>query len=430
MATDINTGISDLTTAVTALTVQASTLDATFNLRLSQLATAINNMQPDCGCPGQGTETPTGSVIETDPPPTGYQAWAPEIDERKCKLANMLWDDIYEVTGMLDANDVEAIAALGVGSLTALFGLIVGLLVAGPIAWGLAALGAIAGLIAFFLLESVNLNNLLTIMENYHEELVCAFYNSTNSQDGLDAFKAVLTTAGASAALLAYIDALNLIDSLAVLYFQPDGAMGATIEQRLDGYPMAIDCISCLEPSGEGCIFDTSTGTPYNLVTYGEHPDGQYGGANIFDSAALGWYTSTVNSPVQQWNFRVNNPVYGHPEWANGTPPSPIFWCNIIVTFEILNLATKPQYAFPLGAYGTVVARGPGWSANAYRAPTDGVTPLVTWEEISCGFHPDDEFNVVGLIFYYSAPYSPAPPSGSLKDIHWCVSSPLPVPWE
>ncbi len=246
MAVDINTGIADLATAVTALTLQASTLDNTLNVRISQMTTAIDNMQPDCGCPGQGVETPTGSVVEADPPPTGYGTWPPAIDERKCKLANMLWDDIYEVTSMLDANDVEAIAALGVGSLTALFGLVIALLVSGPVAWGLATLGAIAGLIAFFLLESVNLNNLLNIMDTYHEELVCAFYNSVNSQDGLDAFQAVLLGGGASAALIAYIDALNTIDALAVLYFQPDGAMGETIEQRLDGYPMTIDCVACL----------------------------------------------------------------------------------------------------------------------------------------------------------------------------------------
>lgn len=248
MAVDINAGIADLATAVTALTLQASTLDTTLNVRMSQMTTAIDNMQPDCGCPGQGVETPTGSVVEADPPPTGYGTWPPAIDERKCKLANMLWDDIYNVTSMLDANDVEAIAALGVGSLTALFGLVIALLVSGPVAWGLATLGAIAGLIAFFLLESVNLNNLLNIMDSYHEELVCAFYESTDSQGGLDAFQTVLLGAGASAAIIAYIDALNMIDAIAVLYFQPDGAMGETIEQRLDGYPMAIDCVSCVPP--------------------------------------------------------------------------------------------------------------------------------------------------------------------------------------
>lgn len=245
MAVDINTGIADLATAVGNLATQASVLDASLNTRIGQLVTSINNIPPGCGCPTMGTETPTGSVVEDDPPPDGYEEWDPGIDDRKCKLANMIFNDIYNVTEILIANDVENIAGLGAGAMGALLGMVLAVLLSGPLAWGLAALGAIAGLIAFFLLQSVALDTLLGLLAANQEDLVCILYNSTNSQEALDDFQVLLSTAGANAAMLAYLDALQMLSGMAVLYFQPEGAMGVEINQRLDGYPMTIDCAVC-----------------------------------------------------------------------------------------------------------------------------------------------------------------------------------------
>lgn len=250
MAANINQGITDLTTAVSNLATQASVLDATLSTRIGQLVTSINNIPPGCGCPTMGTETPTGDVVEDDPPPDGYEEWDPGIDDRKCKLANMIFDDILNITEILIANDVENIAGLGAGAMGALLGMVLAVLLSGPLAWGLAALGAIAGLIAFFLLQSVNLGTLEDLLTDNQEDLVCALYISTSSQGGLDAFKDVLSVAGANAAMLAYLDALQMLSGMAVLYFQPEGAMGVEINQRLDGYPMTIDCSVCVFPIG------------------------------------------------------------------------------------------------------------------------------------------------------------------------------------
>lgn len=250
MAVSINQGITDLATAIAALTVQASDLDATMNNRIGQLVTAIDNIPPGCGCPTMGTETPTGGVVEADPPPDGYSEWSVAIDERKCKLANMTFDDIVQVTEVLIANDVENIASLGVGALSSLLGMALVVLVSGPIAWGLAALGAISGVIAFFLLQSVNLGTLLTLLNANQEDLVCALYTSEDTDTALADFKAILSVAGANAAMLAYLDAIQMLNSLAVIYFQPDGAMGELIEQRLDGFVSTIDCATCVIPIG------------------------------------------------------------------------------------------------------------------------------------------------------------------------------------
>lgn len=246
MAVDINTGISDLATAITGLTSQFTTLDQTLNTRISLLVTAIDNIPPGCGCPTMGTETPTGNVVEVDPPPEGYGEWDPVIDDRKCKLANMIFDDIYFLTEVLIANDVENIASLGAGAMGALLGMVLVVVVSGPVAWGLAGLGAIAGVIAFFLLQSVALDTLLGLLAANQQALVCALYTAGSSQDGLDDFQTILLGAGANAAMIAYLDALKMLNSLAVMFFQPEGAMGEEIEQRLDGYPMTIDCAVCV----------------------------------------------------------------------------------------------------------------------------------------------------------------------------------------
>lgn len=298
MAVDINQGIADLATAVTNLTAQASVLDASLNTRIGQLVTSINNIPPGCGCPTMGTETPTGGVEEADPPPDGYEEWDPGIDDRKCKLANMIFDDIYTVTEILIANDVENIAGLGAGAMGALLGMVLVVVLSGPLAWGLAALGAIAGLIAFFLLQSVALDTLLGLLAANQEDLVCTLYTSTNSYNAFVNFKGILTAAGANAAMLAYLDALQMLSGMAVLYFQPEGAMGVEINQRLDGYPMTIDCAGCVLAFGplEWRI------TPGPLWTW-DTASGHLGSGTVFNDGSAFQITSEVATA-------------GNPGWA------------------------------------------------------------------------------------------------------------------
>lgn len=429
MAVDINTGITDLTTAVTALTLQASTFDATFNLRIGQLVSAIDNIPPGCECPTMGTGTPIGDVEEEDPPPEGYGTWDPGIDDRKCKLANMMYDDIYSVTQSLYDNDVQEVAGLGVGSLTALFGLIAAMLVSGPLSWGLAALGAIAGAIAFFLLQTVDLFQLLVIMLANQEDLVCELYESTSSQEALDGFKAVLTAGGASVPMLAYLDALQMLNGLVVLFFDPEGAMGEEINDRLDGFVSTIDCANCAEPSAEGCFFDTSENSPWNVITYGTFPPGwDNPGGDVYTTPALGWATTTVRTvgTYQVLQFYIANPVYGHPEWGNGA--NDVYWSTCKLYFEILNMATLPTVdSLGLGGRSGIV-RGPGWSSNAYRASTAGSPPLASWEQMTLGLDPLREWIRIGLQMYYDANYQ-QPQPGNIYDIHFC-SEDLPTPWE
>lgn len=298
MAVDINTGIADLTTAIDGLASQFVILDATLDSRIGQLVTSINNIPPGCGCPTMGTETPTGDVIEADPPPEGYEEWDPVIDDRKCKLANMIFDDIYFITEVLIANDVENIAALGTGAMGALLGMVLAILISGPLAWGLAGLGAIAGVIAFFLLQSVALDTLLGLLAANQQALVCALYSSASSQEGLDDFQTVLLGVGANAAMIAYLDALQMLNGLAVMFFQPEGAMGVEIEQRLDGYPMTIDCAVCVPEIGP---MDWQI-TPGPLWTW-DTASGRLGSGVVFNDGTAFQITTEVATA-------------GNPGWA------------------------------------------------------------------------------------------------------------------
>ncbi len=247
MAADINTSISELKTSLDASTAAIASMTTAFNSGILSLVNGLGSI--DCSvCPPTGTYPPTAGIDEEDPPPAGFDDYDPAIDDRKCKLANMYFDDIQEVTTLLEANGINDIGALALGSMTALLGLVLGIIATGPVGWGLGALGAIAGVISFFLLASIDLEDLLLILIAEQQDLVLALYNSSTPEGAVAAFKAILSGGGANAAQLAYFDAVNMVVALEVLFFKPDGAYGDDIEARLDGYEGDIDCVGILCP--------------------------------------------------------------------------------------------------------------------------------------------------------------------------------------
>lgn len=245
MADDINTSITNLGTSLDASTAAIVAATTAFNSGVLSIVNGLASI--DCSvCPPTGTYPPTDGIDEEQPPPAGFDDYDPAIDDRKCKLANMYFDDLRETTVLLHNNGIDDLGALAIGSMTALLGLIVGLIASGPVGWGLGALGAIAGIIAFFLVESIDLLVLIGILDANAEELVCSLYEATTPDAGKTAFKAVLASGGADAAQLAFIDAINMTVALEVLFFRPDGTYGDDIEVRLDGYVGTIDCAGCV----------------------------------------------------------------------------------------------------------------------------------------------------------------------------------------
>ncbi len=279
MAADINTSISELVTSLDSSTAAITAATTAFNSGVLQIVNGLSSI--NCSvCPPTGTHPPTTGITEGDPPPAGWEVYNPVIVNRKCKLANMFFDDLRAVTSILEANDIDAVGYLAIGSMTALLGLVMGLIASGPIGWGLGALGAIAAVVAFFLVNTIDLDDLIVILDNNRDDLVCSLYDAVTPEAGMIAFKAALTLAGANATQLAYLDAINIVVGLEALFFVPDGAYGDDIEERLDGYVALTNCWLCGDP-GDPCPIVVSNGI--GTVTY-------YGNEFVISSVPISTY--------------------------------------------------------------------------------------------------------------------------------------------
>lgn len=297
MASNINLTLEEITTALASLTSGIASTTSAMQQSMAELSEAVRAFR-SCECP-QGEYPPPPPTEEEDPPPEGFEEYDPAIVDRKCKLANMVFDDLLEVTLRLKEMGVENALLLGVGTATSIIAVIIGILASGPLGWGLAVLGAVIGVVTFFITTSIDLDALITILQNpnAHEDIVNAVYQATNNADALAAMKTVLSSYGASVAHLAYIDALSLLSGLTAVFFLPDGEQGIAINQRLDGFVALIDC----EPLFSPCIlFKTSSSSPYNVVVVGE-PIVELGGGAIETSGywelptGSAWVTFTVN---------------------------------------------------------------------------------------------------------------------------------------
>lgn len=246
MSVTILEAIDNLSISTQSLTDKMDEIGLEIQGSIAELSEAMRLFR-NCGCAGDGEHTEPDEVLdETDPPPTGFSNYDDvTFPDRKCKLSNMIYDDLLDVTKKLDALRVTEATGF-IGQITSIIGFISASVAAGPMGWALGILGAISGLVTYFLTNIVNLTGLVNILENpqVHEDFVNALYNATSSQGGYDAAYAVLTGGGASGLQLAYIDALRFLNQMTVLFFLPDGEQGTLINQRLDGYPTAINCQS------------------------------------------------------------------------------------------------------------------------------------------------------------------------------------------
>jgi hypothetical protein len=220
---------------------------------LNGLITAINNLsltvtnmiQVSCSQSSTcGTSPPQPAVAEGEAPPEGYSEYA--VSE-KCKAANLVVDDLVTLLNQFEANSVEEIAQLGIGALTALFVLVVALLPTGPLALAVGVIGTVGSLIAFFLVQTVNLVDFIALIESLRDDLVCALYNSTDNTSANADFRAVLAGGGATASALGLLDAINFVNGLTLLFFSKDD-ISAAWQVRLDGYTAITDCASCPPP--------------------------------------------------------------------------------------------------------------------------------------------------------------------------------------
>lgn len=364
MATTILQAIDDIDTVVSDLTAQIDTTTLVLSNGLSELASAMRAFRA-CGCP-MGDITEPEDTTEGDPPPEGFTEYDPEIDDRKCKLANMAYDDVLEVTRRLKEMGAENALQMGVGSTTSVVGVVFSLLAAGPLGWGMSVLGSLLGVITFFLTKTIDLDSLITILEDedVHQDGVQGFYDGSTNAASLANFKAALSAGGASATQLLYIDALKLINGLTSLFFLPDGELGAGINQRLDGYVGEIECV---EPV-EGAIWFTSPDSPYNEVDEGaftdNYPSGWLNTGDAYDNAD-GWRDDT-DSSYPDTLFEIENPAYNRPELANNDPEFDRYWVTVRIDFEGYDGAWR--FGVGHGFDAQAPSYGPGFSGGYFRS--------------------------------------------------------------
>ena len=251
------------------------------------LIEAMNAYKP-CGCVGDGQILEPENTVEGDPPPSGFSEYDPSIVDRKCKLANMTHDDVLDVTKKLKVMGVENAPTLGVGTTAGIIDFAFSLLEAGPVRWGMTVLGSITGAVAFFLTQAIDLDALIAILENpsAHEGGVTALYNAPDNTQALADWKTVLTSYGATGAHLAYLDAIKLINGLTAMFFQPDGAEGVLISQRLGGFVSLIACTPAAAPTD--WIYAPDGGWPFGSTT----PSGIWG-SGVIDQGG-GTFTVTA----------------------------------------------------------------------------------------------------------------------------------------
>lgn len=213
---------------------------------INGLALTVTNMiQVSCSQSSTcGTSPPQPGATEGEPPPEGYSEY--EVSE-KCKAANLVVEDLLTLLGQFEANSVEEIATLGIGALTALFALVVALLPTGPLALAVGVVGTIGSLIAFFLVQTVDLEDFIALIESLRDDLVCALYDSPDNTTANTDFRAVLSGGGATASALALLDAINFVNGLTLLFFSKDD-ISAAWQARLDGYTAITDCAGCPPP--------------------------------------------------------------------------------------------------------------------------------------------------------------------------------------
>jgi hypothetical protein len=191
-----------------------------------------------------GTQPPSEPGEEGGTPPDGWTEPS-EVDNRKCKVANNIWDKLYFILDQLDKDGFENIlSTLGVGVATSL--VVAALSVAsGPVGWSLIVVGTVGSIILVFLAQSVDLDNLKDTMTNNKEDLICALYNSTDAQMAKDDFIQVLTDGGANSGQIALFQVILAFDVVNALFFARDDANGQAFEAELDGYTVSVECYIC-----------------------------------------------------------------------------------------------------------------------------------------------------------------------------------------
>jgi hypothetical protein len=194
-----------------------------------------------------GTQPPSYPGEQGGDPPAGWEEPQETAYDRKCKVANHIFDGLYSVVNQFNNVNLESIIGMGTGAAVGVISLAFAAVLTGPIGWAVGVIGVVTGIILAFVSLSIDLAQLLTNMTTNKEDLICSLYNSTDAQSAITYFIQVLESGGANTAQTALIRAILIPDVTNALFFARDDVQGQAFEAELDGYEGSVDCDTCEE---------------------------------------------------------------------------------------------------------------------------------------------------------------------------------------
>lgn len=253
-----NTNFTDLIAGLGHLAARLSPSDA------STLYAAISALELSCSPDVSFTCSPdvnvsvsggnSGTTIEQTSgeqggdPPAGTTDPSGAITDRKCKAANMIYDDLKAIIDQLAIQDVNILVSIGVVPSSDLLGQII----TTTGGWVGAALTSVAGRVlqaAQWILTNLglDLSNIATVMNARHSDLICALFNAETAGDAQADFLSVLveSPSGITTIESAFLQLLIPNDVTNVLFF---GAGDS--ETILASYTATIGCGSCAGDAG------------------------------------------------------------------------------------------------------------------------------------------------------------------------------------
>lgn len=209
-----------------------------------------------CGCQG-GTAQGTTSGTEGGVAPEGFvdppnPPGSPEYDERKCKVANMSWENIRDMFTAWQQNGIGDFIGQGILSaaafiiVTTIISTVLGELTTPfPLLDGLVGgvIGFIASVAIAIAVDNFSLTGLITILTDNGQDFVCALYTSTTGDDAIDRFVQAAIDNAATTSQQNVLRATLWVDYLNALFFSPEDDPG--LEAALSAYTPPFACTGC-----------------------------------------------------------------------------------------------------------------------------------------------------------------------------------------
>lgn len=285
----------------------------------------------ECICETLGTMSEQGTSEGQDiesPPSDGEVSVGPDEQfpdqesyfDAKCNASNAIFDTILAKVQWLKANNVDLIAGVLGGVTTAIA---LGLLLSGPVGWAIElAAVTVTGMASYLIKHAIELGDIEDALNDVHDELVLALFNSSDTNTARSSFLAELAASSESTTSIDRgLISLMLSNDLLNLLFDPREDVASYVS------PSPVDCGAALlqvwsfVASGEGWSFrDDSTGA--------------YSASGVWNSGNEAW-TITIVGP--------------------GTPPGPIALGTILITGLSIAIPAGGSIQFDHGATGDSV---------------------------------------------------------------------------